>query len=148
MTRYFFITGLGLAFAFVQPAAALEYGTTARPTVLYDGPSTATRKTAIAGKGLPLEIIVETQSWLKVRDHSGHLSWIEKSALGKTRNVMIKSESSAIRKRPHPEADIAFRASHGVLLEITGEPDGFGWLPVRHADGLTGWLAAHEAWGK
>ena len=146
MTRYFLIAGL--AFALVQSAAALDYGTTARAALIYDAPSPAARKIAIAGGGLPLEVILESQSWLKVRDPNGHLGWIEKSALGKGRNVMIKAESSAIRKRPHPEADIAFHASRGVLLEVTGEPDGFGWLPVRHAGGLSGWLPAHEAWGK
>jgi hypothetical protein len=35
-----------------------------------------------------------------------------------------------------------------VLLEVTGEPDGFGWLPVKHADGLAGWVPMFEVWGR
>lgn len=141
-----FIVGLLLALAY--PASALEYRSTAQASILYDAPSTLAGKVAIAGSGLPLEVIVELQSWVKVRDHNGHLAWIEKSALTGARSVMIKTESSAIRQRPRPDADIVFRAARGVLLEPTGEPDGFGWLPVKHADGRTGWLPAHEAWGK
>ena len=141
-----FIVGLLLTLAY--PASALEYRSTARATILYDAPSTLAGKVAIAGSGLPLEVIVELQNWVKVRDHSGRLTWVEKSVLNGTRSVMIKIESSAIRQRPRPDADIVFRAGRGVLLESTGEPDGFGWLPVKHADGRTGWLPAHEAWGR
>lgn len=134
--------------ALAHPASALEYRTTGRVALLYDAPSTAAGKVAIAGSGLPLEVVVDTQAWIKVRDHSGRLAWIEKSALGGTRNVMIKAESIAVRQQPRPDADIAFRAARGVLLEATGDANAFGWLPVKHADGLTGWLPAHEAWGK
>ena len=138
----------GLSFALAYPASALEYRTTGRAALLYDAPSTASTKVAIAGSGLPLEVVIETQLWVKVRDHSGRLAWIEKSVLGGTRSVMIKAESSAIRQQPRPDADIVFRASRGVLLEATGEANAFGWMPVKHAGGLTGWLPAHEAWGR
>lgn len=138
----------GLSFALAHPASALEYRTTARVALLYDAPSTAAGKVAIAGSGLPLEVVVDTQAWVKVRDHSGRLAWIEESALGGSRSVMIKAESSAVRLQPRPDADIAFRAGRGVLLEATGDANALGWLPVKHADGLTGWLPAHEVWGQ
>jgi SH3-like domain-containing protein len=83
-----------------------------------------------------------------VRDHSGRLAWIEKSALGGAKTVMVKAETSAIRQQPRAEAEVVFRAARGVLLEVTGEADSTGWLPVKHADGLAGWLPAHEAWGR
>lgn len=146
MTLRFLLAGLSLALAL--PASALEYRTTSRAALLYDAPSTAAGKVAIAGSGLPLEVVVDTQAWVKVRDHSGRLAWVENAALGGPRSVMIKTESSAIRQQPRPDAGIAFRAGRGVLLEATGDPNTFGWLPVKHADGLTGWLPAHEAWGK
>ena len=146
MTLRLLLAGLSLALAF--PASALEYRTTSRAVLLYDAPSTAAAKVAIAGSGLPLEVVVDTQAWVKVRDHSGRLAWVENAALGGPRSIMIKAESSAIRQQPHPDADIVFRAARGVLLEVTGDPNTFGWLPVKHADGLTGWLPAHEAWGK
>lgn len=134
--------------ALACPASALEYRTTSRPALLYDAPSTAAGKVAIAGSGLPLEVVVDTQTWIKVRDSSGRLAWIEQSALGGARALMIKAESSAIRQQPRPDADIAFRADRGVLLDITGEVNAYGWIPVKHAGGLAGWLPAHEAWGR
>jgi len=134
--------------ALAHPACALEYRTTGRAALLFDAPSTAAGKVAVAGNGLPLEVLVDTQTWVKVRDPSGRLAWIEQSALGGARSVMVKAETSAIRQQPRADADIAFRAVRGVLLEVTGEANAYGWLPVKHADGLAGWMPAHEAWGK
>jgi SH3-like domain-containing protein len=138
----------GLLLALAHPACALEYRSTGRTALLYDAPSTAAGKIAIAGSGLPLEVVVDTEAWVKVRDHSGRLVWIEKAALGGAKSVMIKSEASIIRQQPRADADVAFRAARGVLLEVTGEADAYGWLPVKHAGGLAGWLPAHEAWGR
>ncbi|MBV5324165.1 MAG: hypothetical protein J0626_02240 [Rhodospirillaceae bacterium] len=138
----------GLLLVLAQTARALEYRSTGRAALLYDAPSATADKIAIAGSGLPLEVVVDTEAWVKVRDHSGRLAWIEKSALGGARSVMIKSESSIIRQQPRADADIAFRAARGVLLEATGEADAYGWLPVKHADGLAGWLPVREVWGR
>lgn len=134
--------------AWAQPALALEYRTTSRPALLYDAPSTSAGRVAVAGPGVPLEVVVDTQAWLKVRDPSGRLAWIEQASLGGPRTVMVKAESSAIRQQPRPDAAIVFRAVRGVLLDVTGDVDAYGWIPVRHADGRSGWLPAHEAWGR
>ena len=137
-----------LLLALANPASALEYRSTARAAVLYDAPSTAAGKLAVAGSGLPLEVVVDTETWVKVRDYTGRLAWIEKSALGGARSVMVKADTSTIRQRPRADADIVFRAARGVLLEVTGKPDAYGWLPVKHADGLTGWVPVQEVWGQ
>ncbi len=129
-------------------AHALDYRTTGRAAVLYDAPSTAAGKVAIAGSGLPLEVLIETAAWLKVRDHSGRLAWIEKAALGDARRVMVKAETTSVRKQPRADAEAVFTAARGVLLDVTGDADAFGWLPVKHADGLAGWLPLFEVWGR
>jgi SH3-like domain-containing protein len=138
----------GLLLLLPHAASALEYRSTGRAAVLYDAPSVTAGKVAIAGSGLPLEVVIVTDAWVKVRDHSGRLAWIEKSAFGGARNVMVKSETSVVRQLPRPDAEVVFHAARGVLLEITGEVDTYGWLPVRHAGGQAGWLPAHEAWGR
>ena len=145
--KHRFLTA-GLLFALALPASALEYRTTSRAALLYDAPSQAGVKIAIAGSGLPLEVVVETAGWVKVRDHSGRLAWIEQSALGSTKRVMVKVESSSVRQQPRSDAEVVFRAARGLLLDVTGEADSSGWLPVRHADGLGGWLPSHEVWGQ
>ncbi|HET9463230.1 MAG TPA: SH3 domain-containing protein, partial [Thiobacillus sp.] len=60
----------GLLLTLAAPAYALEYRSTGRAALLYDAPSTAAGKIAIAGSGLPLEVVVDTDAWVKVRDHS------------------------------------------------------------------------------
>ena len=138
----------GLLLVLPHAASALEYRSTGRAAVLYDAPSATAGKVAIAGSGLPLEVVVDTEAWVKVRDHSGRLAWIEKSALGGAPSVMIKSEGGIVRQQPRPDAEVVFQAARGVLLELTGEVDAYGWLPVKHADGLAGWLPGHEVWGR
>lgn len=138
----------GLLAALMQPAWALEYRSTGRAALLYDAPSTAAGKVAIAGNGLPLEVVVDAGAWVKVRDPNGHLAWIERSALGGPKKVMVKADVSLIRQQPLSDADVVFRATRGVLLDITRESDTYGWLLVKHADGLAGWMPAYEAWGK
>lgn len=138
----------GLLLALASAASALEYRTTGRPALLYDAPSTAAGRVAVAGARLPLEVVVETADWVKVRDHNGRLAWIEGSALAGTRHVMVNVETSAVRRQPRSDADVVFHAARGVLLEAMAEPDSLGWMRVRHADGLTGWLLQHEVWGR
>ena len=138
----------GLLLALASPASALEYRSTARIALLYDAPSTSAGKVAIAGSGLPLEVVVDTDAWTKVRDHSGRLAWIEKSALGGARSIMVKTDTSIVRQQPRADAEVVFQAARGVLLEVNGEADSSGWLSVKHADGLAGWLPANEVWGR
>ncbi len=130
------------------PASALDYVHPSRATLLYDAPSTAATKIVIAGRGLPLEVVVDTQSWAKVRGPDGQLAWIEKSVLGETRYVMVRQDASIIRQQPRLDANAVFRAERGVLLELTGETERSGWLPVKNANGLSGWLAVNEIWGR
>ncbi len=137
-----------LLFVLPNLAGALEYRSTGRAAVLYDAPSTTAAKIAVAGVGLPLEVVIVTDAWIKVRDPGGRLAWIESTALGGRRQVMVKSETSSVRQQPRPDAALVFQAARGVLLEVTGEVDAYGWLPVKHADGLAGWMPAHEAWGR
>lgn len=139
----------GLLLALAAPAAALEYRNTGRAAILYDAPSTAAGRVAIAGAHLPLEIVVDSGAWVRVRDHGGRLAWIEKAALDGPRSVMVQTEAAAVRQQPRADAGLAFRAVRGVLLEVRpGEAGPPGWLAVRHAGGLSGWIAVNEVWGR
>ena len=138
-----------LLLALAAPAAALEYRNTGRAAILYDAPSTAAGRVAIAGAGLPLEVVVDSGAWVRVRDHGGRLTWIEKAVLDGPRSVMVQSDAAAVRQQPRPDAGLVFRAARGVLLEVrSGEAGPPGWLAVRHAGGLSGWIAANEVWGQ
>jgi SH3-like domain-containing protein len=130
-----------------MPAWGLEYRSTARPAILYDAPTASGARLAVVGSKVPLEVVVDTGDWVRVRDVEGRLSWVEKGALGGGRSVMVRAEESTVRREPQPESEAVFRAARGVLLDAVGEPTSLGWLQVRHPGGLSGWLRIQEVWG-
>lgn len=132
--------------AVVQPALALDFVSTDRPALLYDAPSTAAEKTAIVSKGYPLEKIVTTAGWVKVRDQTGSLSWIEGSALTDKPTVIVNSPIVHVMENPSENAMPRFKAAKDVIFEILAfEPN--GWVRVRHANGEEGFLRARDLWG-
>lgn len=114
--------------------------------VLYDAPSQKAKKLFVLSRYTPLEIIVSVEGWLKVRDSSGALAWVEKKSVGSKRYVMVNVPQAAVRQQPDEKAPTVFQAKQQVALEWLEEADG-GWLKVRHADGETGYLRFSEVWG-
>ena len=49
--------------------------------VMYDAPSRASTPVYVASRYYPVEVIVNLDAWVKVRDHTGTLSWVEKKYL-------------------------------------------------------------------
>ncbi len=114
--------------------------------VLYDAPSVQGKKLFIVSQGYPLEVIVLLQGWIKVRDASGALSWVEAGKVNaKQRTVMVKSTVAQIRQTAEDSAPVVFQAQQHVVLELT-ETAG-AWLRVRHRDGVTGYIRATQVWG-
>jgi len=114
--------------------------------VLYDAPSRAAKPLGVVSKHYPLELIVNLDAWVKVRDHTGALAWIERKLLGDRRMVMVTAPSAEVRVRPEDGAPISFVAASGVALELVELAPG-GWLRVRHADGANGYLRVAQVWG-
>jgi len=114
--------------------------------VLYDGPSLAATPVYVVSHAYPLEVIVSLESWVKVRDPAGALSWIEKSALSEKRTVVVTAPSATVRERPEDAAPIAFVAAQDVVLDLVETAPG-GWLRVRHADGTSGFVRSNLVWG-
>lgn len=101
----------------------------------------------MASAGVPFEIFVETDAWVKVRDANGRLAWLEKATLGNARHVMVTVPEARVYAQNTTASETRFRASRGVLLSARGTPQS-GWLEVQHADGLSGWIRQHEVWGE
>lgn len=133
---------------FSGSAGALDFHSTARPATLYDAPSTAAGKVAVAGPGVPLEVVIDTSEWAKVRDVTGRLAWIEKSAFAAGRTVMVQADPATVRREPKAGAAPAFVAAQGVVLEREQRDGPRGWLAVRHASGRSGWIRRDEVWGE
>jgi len=114
--------------------------------VLYDAPSRQATPLFVVSRSYPLEVIVNLDAWIKVRDHAGALTWIEKKALSDKRMVLVTAPSAEVRQRPEDGAPAVFSAAQNVALELL-ESAPNGWLRVRHSDGATGFVRAASVWG-
>jgi SH3-like domain-containing protein len=114
--------------------------------VLYDAPSRAATPLFVVQRNYPLEVIVSLDAWVKVRDHAGALTWVERKALGDRRTVLVTGASAEVRVRAEDSAPVAFVAAQNVVLDLVEVAAG-GWLRVRHADGSAGFVRAAHVWG-
>lgn len=135
--------GLLGAFSF---AHATDFVSVASPAILYDAPSLKAKKLFVATRYLPLEQIVSLDNWVKVRDNSGELYWIEKRALSSKRFVMVSLATAAVRENPDSKSAVVFQVPQQLALEWL-ESTGNGWIKVRHLDGATGYINHSEVWG-
>ena len=119
----------------------------AAPAILYDAPSVRGAKLFIAPRNMPLEVILSYGNWVKVRDASGDLSWVESSALKTQRWVVVSVANAQIRASQDEAASIVFSADKNVLLELQA-PATSGWLKVKHRDGQSGYVKAGDVWGE
>ena len=115
--------------------------------ILYDAPSVQSQKRFIVSQGYPLEVIVVLQGWIKVRDASGALNWVEAGKVSaKQRTVMVKSLVVQVRFAADDNSPVVFQAQQNVVLELSEVVTG-GWLKVRHRDGVSGFVRAGQVWG-
>ena len=128
------------------PAQAQFLSVGENAAVLYDAPSRQAKALYVVSKHYPVEVIVNLEAWVKVRDHTGALSWVERRLLVEQRTVVVVPPSAEVRVRPEDGAPVAFVAVQNVALELLGTAPG-GWLRVRHADGVDGYLRANLVWG-
>ena len=116
------------------------------PAILYDAPSTQAKKLFVGSSYLPLEQVVSLSNWVKVRDSSGTMAWIEKQALSNKRFVVVTAAIALVRQTPDDATPIVFQARQQVALEWL-ERTGTGWIKVRHTDGMIGYVSMTDVWG-
>lgn len=128
-------------------ARAVDYVSVADSTaILYDAPSLKAKKIFVVSRYLPLEQVVILDNWVKARDSSGSLAWIEKRALSSKRFVVVMADIAAIHQAPEAGATIVLQARQQVVLEWL-ESTGTGWIKVRHQDGVIGYVSTADVWG-
>jgi SH3-like domain-containing protein len=138
---------LAAALALAGIATAADFRSVGEnATVLYDAPSRAATPLYVASRFYPLEVIVNLEAWVKVRDHTGALSWIERRALVERRMVLVTAPVVAVHARSDDSAPVVFNAQQNVALELNEVAAG-GWLRVRHSDGVSGYVRATQVWG-
>lgn len=128
-------------------AAALDFVAVGeRSAILYEADSLKSKKLFVVSRYMPLERVIVRGGWVKVRDNSGTLAWIEKRALSSKRYVMVTAASASVHQAPDQNSAVVFTALQNVALEWLGQAGG-GWSKVRHADGSTGFLRSSLVWG-
>ena len=128
-------------------AGAAEFRSVAEnAVVLYDAPSLKAQKLYLLERDYPLEVVVALENWIKVRDASGELAWVEKKSLSDKRNVMANVPLADVRQAPNDSAPLVFQAEKSVILELAEFSDP-GWIKVRHRDGQTGYVRTNQVWG-
>lgn len=136
-----------LATLFPTCTWAIEYRSIAADrTVMYDAPSLRGKKLYVASRFYPVEVIVDLESFAKVRDVAGDLAWVEKKNLSGQHMALVNVPLADVRKSPDPNALLVFQAERGVVLEVI-ENAGNGWIKVRHADGTQGYVQVSQVWG-
>lgn len=129
-------------------ASAIEFKSVgAAPAILYDAPTEKGHKLFIAPRGMPVEVVLSYGEWIKVRDVSGDLSWIESKALIPKRHVITSVANAKVRMSANDGSAIILTADKGVLFDLA-EPIASGWVKVRHRDGQVGYIKATEIWGE
>jgi SH3 domain protein len=114
--------------------------------ILYDAPSIKAKKLFVVNRYMPFEQVVTLDSWVKVRDRSGGLYWVEKHALSNKRYVFALLPLVDVRAEPDFSSPRLFQVRQQVALERI-ESTGTGWIRVRHQDGNVGYVRSTEVWG-
>lgn len=139
-------TVLGATMA--MPVHALDFKSVGTaPAILYDTPSEKGRRTNIAPRGMPVEVVTTYGDWSKVRDANGKLTWIMSKALTAKRNVIVTVANAKIHVAADNNSTTVFSADKNVLLELSDPLAVSGWLKVQHRDGQSGFIKAAEVWG-
>ena len=128
-------------------ASALEYVSVSDNTaVLYDANSTKSKKLFVISRYTPLEAVVNLQNWIKVRDSSGTMAWIERRSVSDKHYVVVSVALASVLRAPEPNAPVIYQVSRNVAMESLGV-NGGGWIRVRDQDGVLGYMKSIEVWG-
>tara|TARA_Y100001960_G_C14743871_1_gene864532 strand:+ start:1422 stop:1826 length:405 start_codon:yes stop_codon:yes gene_type:complete len=127
--------------------AAIEYLSIAdNPVIMYNAPSTKADKLYVISRYSPVEAVVRVDGWIKVRDSSGILSWVQQKAVSGKRFVVVIEQRAQVYQAADINSKILFQAQKDVVLEWL-ETSSNGWVRVRHRDGQSGYVRTKQIWG-
>lgn len=146
MRNFFALVALLAAAVVSGPVGALEFRSIADEiTVLYDAPSKDSTKRLILTKGYPVEVIIASGDWVRVRDDNGTFAWIEAGRLAAKRMVLVAVPGVEARDGPDKSARLVFKVEKGVILEFVRVSG--GWAKVRHRSGIVAFIRLGDLWG-
>jgi SH3-like domain-containing protein len=96
-------------------------------------------------KGLPVQVVAETDEWRRICDPEGGLAWVHKRTTDGRRTVMrLAPQPLPIRDAPRPNAHIGAYLQGRALADL--DRCDKGWCKLK-AGGASGWTPAAEVWG-
>lgn len=96
-------------------------------------------------RGLPVQIVAETEDWRRICDPEGGLSWVKGSLLtGERKAMRLKEERLALRRRPDPEATVVAHLNPQAVAPL--DRCDKGWCRITVGD-RKGWAPENEIWG-
>lgn len=145
-TNLRYMLGL-LLLSLALPANALEFRSIAfAKAILYDAPSLEASKLYILSQSYPVELIVNLNNWVKVRDAAGALSWVESKSLSSKRTVLVLAKTD-IKSAEDPASALVATVEKDVVLELLPIAAKNGWVKVKHRDGVSGFVQLTNLWG-
>jgi SH3-like domain-containing protein len=132
----------------VSAQKAVEYRAVGdTPAILYDAPAVRGKKLFVAPRGMPFEVVVTIEGWVKVRDRSGDMAWLERRLVSERRTV-VSVAAAQVRERPDEASAVVLEVAGDVVLDLVdAAPGAAGWVRVRHRDGAAGFVRVAQIWG-
>lgn len=96
-------------------------------------------------KNLPVEVILEFDTWRKIKDIDGETGWVHQSLLSGRRFAIVQSDKNV---NVHRKADLSSR----VLIQVESKASGkveecqHGWC-LFEIQGYQGWVEQKYLWG-
>lgn len=96
-------------------------------------------------RDLPVEIVAEFDTWLKVRDWQNTEGWVHSSMLSPRRHVLVVGETMRdVRRSPDDGAPVVARSEPGVIGQLM-QCEG-AWCRVQMRK-VAGWIRRDSIWG-
>ncbi|MEZ5658643.1 MAG: SH3 domain-containing protein [Burkholderiaceae bacterium] len=135
----FFLAGAGVAIAAQMVSVDRdEINMRTGPGIQYD---------AVFGlpRGYPLQVITRRGEWFMVRDFENDVGWVYGPLTSRRPHVVVKVERLNIRKAPGTGNRVIAVARAGEVLGTLAHRS--GWVRVKRADGVIGWVSRRLVWG-
>ncbi len=96
-------------------------------------------------KGLPLQVVAETEDWRRVCDPDGQVSWVHRRTVAERRTVMRTDPGPVMLRRDPSDASAASATLLGrSLADLKSCRNGWCKIAAGHGGG---WIRAGEVWG-
>jgi SH3-like domain-containing protein len=96
-------------------------------------------------RGLPVEVVLEYESWRKIRDSEGGEGWVHSALLSGSRSGRVRAEKPVpVRQKPAEQARLRAYIEPGALAALKACEG--GWCKIE-AVGYSGWMERQYIWG-